>query len=666
MRRFPVHLIGFLLLFTGFLLPAASAWASDWPGIRDGVLYIRAGKAVDVRWSCKEAWAARGHEETIYFQGPDGALLGRRRIQRTETSGSDIFRANAQAGDYRLEVPGYSFRAYTVSVPRGTPSLFEPAKVHCSIAIPRQCKVYFSVPQGATFSVCGKYHGGVKSLRITDPARKVATLTLKSYSASQYSSYDSLKMSNARGGNWTLELVGSGKAAFWLDGVPNLFAQSTGELFQPQLKDGAVAVTVGQEVLGPSPKIGAGMLFNDLPEQGYAMQEEMGLSAANHYAFQDLLWQTGGTDWKDRSWLRVYENRLRILDYLTIFTADRKKFGDYPPPYAELDGYAQFITTYLNEQRGNAGLQVPYVAFLDEANSRFADLPTYAAFYNKLAGAVKRDGRSSVNGVKIAMPESSNFIDGPMMGDADQRVGADWARELLRKEWDLVDALSWHEWNRRDLIATEWYNESVERAAAMLQEIGPAGAKPKDLLITQTNISSGADFSPYDQDTFFAALWWASVVIEGGRTGKLDQIDWFPSVDDSYHRKGLINYDGTSAVFRPVGRATRFLAKSLLERVLLTRDPSVEMDAMAMTDAPGSCVRVLIVNKAPRSQKLTVTADLPPALANGRVGYRLVGFGSDLTEKVLEEGTKEAVNTLTLEGTVPGECIFCLYLERAQ
>ena len=53
------------------------------------------------------------------------------------------------------------------------------------------------------------------------------------------------------------------------------------------------------------------------------------------------------------------------------------------------------------------------------------------------------------------MPASSRLVNGPFANNAADKRGIDWARRLLSESGDQVDALAWHEWMIRDLLATE-------------------------------------------------------------------------------------------------------------------------------------------------------------------------------------------------------------------
>ena len=147
---------------------------------------------------------------------------------------------------------------------------------------------------------------------------------------------------------------------------------------------------------------------------------------------------------------------------------------------------------------------------------------------------MRSDPANGKAGVRIAMPASSRLVNGPFADNAANKRGIDWARRLLGEAADQVDALAWHEWMIRDLLATRVYRDSVRRAADLVS-LDAKGQPRKALLLDQTNLSSGSSLSPYDQETHFTSLWWASVVINASMFGAQSRF-WSPDRHRRYKR----------------------------------------------------------------------------------------------------------------------------------
>jgi hypothetical protein len=241
------------------------------------------------------------------------------------------------------------------------------------------------------------------------------------------------------------------------------------------------------------------------------------------------------------------------------------------------------------------------------------------------------------------MPASSRLVNGPFTENAADKRGIDWARRLLSESADQVDALAWHEWMIRDLLATRVYRDSVRRAADLVG-LDAKGQPRKALLLDQTNLSSGSALSPYDQETHYTSLWWASVVINASQDGLLSMLNWFQAADEPPYGKGMVRiHDDGRFELKPVGLAQQFIARHWLPQVLQLDNDAFEVDVLAMA---GDEQRALLgVNKGTRLQRIDLSGakcplnqsalrffgadnrsrDIPFACENGRVRFELPG-----------------------------------------
>jgi hypothetical protein len=241
------------------------------------------------------------------------------------------------------------------------------------------------------------------------------------------------------------------------------------------------------------------------------------------------------------------------------------------------------------------------------------------------------------------MPASSRLVNGPFTENAADKRGIDWARRLLSESADQVDALAWHEWMIRDLLATRVYRDSVRRAADLVG-LDAKGQPRKALLLDQTNLSSGSALSPYDQETHYTSLWWASVVINASQDGLLSMLNWFQAADEPPYGKGMVRiHDDGRFELKPVGLAQQFIARHWLPQVLQLDNDAFEVDVLAMA---GDEQRALLgVNKGTRLQRVDLSGakcplnqsalrffgadnrshDIPFACENGRVRFELPG-----------------------------------------
>ncbi|WP_412548281.1 hypothetical protein [Pseudomonas sp. Pdm06] len=615
--------------------------AMQWTGIRDGSLYLQTDRPdqVTVRWV--PAWQANANTEHLYLLNGQGRLVGERLIKAAEERGEQQWPLLPGAASYRLEIPGYSFRRYTVEHDAHTRALFAPAKVHFNAETHDGDELYFKVAPGEQAVLAGKFHGGVRSLqarRVTDG--KQVQLNLKPYPA--YGQFDqvALPVANVEQ-TWRLQLQGNGKAAFWLDGTANLFAQNP-EHLQPLRQDpGQAHLKLYGDVLGTTPKLGVYLPYVMPPPSAYPVIEAIKPQAASYYSLVDI---TADRPDYENQFRRLYQDRFGITRDITLLAGSARK-ADLQADRVSNNG----LQAWLKATRALGGKGIHYLSFADEPNLNYPDFASYQQVFESMANQVRAIPANARAGVRIAIPASSRFTNGPLAENAVERRGIDWARRLLDKYGDQIDALAWHEWMIRDLLATRVYRNSVRRAAGLVG-LDSKGRPNKALLLDQTNMSSGSSLSPYDQETHYAALWWTSVVINASADGWLDMLNWFMLADEPEYPKGMVRVlDSQRFELKPVGLAQQFIQQHWLNQVLRLDNDAFEVDVLAMaTDTRRS---LLGVNKSTRPQQVSLDgASCPQAQAE------LVYFGPDSQSRSAPFNCEAG----QIRFLLPGETVFAL------
>lgn len=647
MKRGARLLAGLLL---AVLLPAAQAL--QWPGIRDGALHLRVSRDDQLQVSWQPAWQAEANAEQLFLQSGDGRLLAQRDILPDEPRGALRWALPAGAGDYRVEVPGYSFRRYRFGHAETSAALFEPAKLHVSAELPSGMQFYFRVPAGTQALLGGKYHGGIRRLeleRLGDGLRLQLTLQVHDH----YADSDQLALPvTAAEQVWRLRPQGSGKAAFWLDGSANLFAQRPEHLFSPAARAGQVALQLHAERLGRTPWLGVALPYT--PPEAPELLARLAPRAANHYTFADVLERRPD---HEQAFRPLYRHRYAIAVDSTLLALTGRR--------SRLDADARSRLGLQRWVAGIRGLGVHgrhYLAFADEPNLNYPDYPSFAGYFAAMLAEAQAIPGLREAGVRIAVPASSRLLNGPLRDGAAERRGIDWARRLLAEHGEAIDALSWHEWMVRDLRATRVYREQV-RQAAQLVGLDAQGRPRKALLLEQTNLSSGASVSPYEQATHFAALWWASVAANAAQDGLLELLNWFPATDDPHHRKGMIaTRDGTQFRLKPVGQAMAFMQAHWLDEVLRLDNDAFEVDALAM--ASGAQRALFGVNKAPRRQQVRLRGALPGCAAHPAPQLLLLDAPASAADGTPHAGAVTC-QADTWQFELPGEVLFVLRWQHA-
>ena len=594
------------LSFSQTTLSAADQ--KKWQFVRDGVLHIKKNdeskdKILNIEWN--SAWIPNSQLEILYWLSPTGDLISQPEIPHTSKSGSLSLPFNAQQGEYFIEVPGASYRFYSLRHPIDYPAVFSPAKVHQSAAVEKGASLYFKVPANQSFKLNGKYYGGVRGLIIAPMNHtqvKPTELTLKKHK--EYSQFNQLSVPPLnRDTLWKLTFKGTGKVSFWLDDIPNYFSQTPQDYFVPSWKTGSVATAVENDVLGSTPKIGAALTHSAIPPRSFKLLKSLNMQSSNYYFFDDVLKKNLKMD---SPYMKAYEERLGIKEGITIRAETNRR-----PVISSKKVSAQLLEKYLKNHRQNGRLKNTYIAIADEPNLNYPSLQRFLDDYIYIADQIKKHSNPTISQTKFAAPQSSRFVNGPTRSQSDRRLGTAWLLSLLEKRPDLVDAISWHEWLVRDLIATSWYHRSIGEAHSIRQQYPNTDGSLKPLIISQTNISSGKSLSPYEQETFFAALWWSSVVIQSARSGQLAQLVWFKAADDGKYNKGMISQKRQQYFLKPVGEAQVFLQDKLGDQVLKTSHQSVELDVLVTRDSASGEIKVFGVNKSERNYKLNLEFPSP-------------------------------------------------------
>lgn len=630
-------------LLSGALLPAARAM--EWPGIRDGALHLHAEQADSLQVSWQPAWQAEANEEHLYLQAGDGRLLAQRDIAASEVRGRQQWPLQAHGSGYRLEIPGYSFRLYQVSHADSSAALFEPVKLHFSAIVPAGMQLYFRVRAGERAVLAGKYYGGVSGLDVQRLSDGLG-LRLPLSRHAHYAQSDRLELPVAAEDQlWRLRLQGQGKVAFWLDGSDNLFAQRPEHLFSPSQEPGQVNLELHPQVLGPTPKLGVVLPYS--PPEAPELLAQLAPRAASYYSFVDVM---ARRPWHEQAFRPLYLNHYGIRTDTTLLS----RTGRRPVLSADSTTLAG-LQAWLEGIRDFGAVGTHYIDFADEPNLNYPDYASFADYFAQIATQVHQHPGAREAGVRIAMPASSRLLNGPSREDAKSRRGLDWARRLLDDHGEWVDALSWHEWMVRDLRATRVYRDNV-RQAAQLVGLDAQGRPRKALLLGQTNISSGNGISPYEQETQFAALWWASVAVNSAQDGLLELLNWYLATDEPDHLKGMIGLDEDGRFYlKPVGLAMVFMQQHWLEQVLHLDNDAFEVDVLAMRS--GSRLSVFGVNKTTRLQQVQLRGE--PLNCSDQEPPRLQLF--DATASLSSEPLECTAGAWHF--SLPGESLFALSWE---
>ena len=567
-----------------------------WRSIRDGSFIIspQAEDSLTIEW--KDAWLSDANTEEIYLINSNGELAEKITIDQSSRSGQYEIKVSEKDSPYKLIIPGYSFRNYKISHSEHTLSLLEPNKVHFSADIPNEAVIFFKSPKNSNTQFSGKYHSGARKItlkRLSD--NFITNLELQKYN--EYQKFNSIQLPSSNTDEvWQVSFNSSGKVAFWLDGAENLFALSPTQLQSVNLPDANTKVVLTDLTVGLSPDIGVALPYIIPPSDSYAVLDALHIKSASFYSFVDVITQNPSRELEFRT---LYDDKFNIKNNITLLAGTHRK----AVLQANTEAF-NALSLWAEDSSRLDPMANHYIAFADEPNLNFSSYEAFSSYFSAMLSHLKNTPNFATSAIKVAVPASSRFLDGPFRPAAQSRLGIDWARRLLREHDTDIQAIAWHEWMTRNLYATRRYQNSI-RAAANLVGLDSHGRPKKALLIDQTNISSGNSVSPYEQDTQYAALWWASVIINSSQDGLLEMLNWFHIADEIDHQKGLIAVsDKGQLQLKPVAKAHAFLTENWLENVKKAENTSFEVDILHSQNSSNN--QLIGVNKSTRKHHMTV------------------------------------------------------------
>ena len=600
--------------FFGPLFSAVSIVTNTIQNLRDCNIYIKPAEDDNVTISWTGAYNPEVHEETLWMLDNAGNQVAEIRIYENEATGERTIPIKKNQ-TYKLVVPGYSYRNFAVTFNDTSIWLLEPAKLQFMGSLGAQPRFYFKVlaNEAATFCIKDYTRGPIDSLygatltRLEDGMVIDVTCTPKTW----YYQHDSWALPVESGGTqtWKVDFKGVGRSAFWLDGIPNLFTDRSSWYARLDFEDNEVAAAMPNMIpansIGFVPNLGHYMPYANVPGYARPMLERFHAECANIYSFVDVMAQTPTWENLFREYMSATLGLKR--DYTILARLGRDAYLDFDTQPDVEPGVDAFIK---NMARINDGRQ-HYIAGADEPNYNYTTFESYRGHFIALGNYIRNHPQYAASGVKIMAVASSRFDHGPNAPIPSERKGYDWARMLVEEHPELVDAIVWHEWTVRGLLNLRQYGKSVELAHTLSNN----GARR--LAIEQTNTAGGSSVSLYDNNTHFASLWWAAIYVACARTGKLDDLMWFPISDEESHPKGLL-FESNDAIpvytMKPVGLFHEWLASHLYgctsSSVYPIEQVRLEIDLVCFSNVKAGVTRqfVMGVNKSPRTYTVYLTA----------------------------------------------------------
>lgn len=623
--------------------------------LRECDVYLRPQVDDNLTISWAGAFMPEVNEETLWLQDDKGSLLNEIRIYENQVDGN-VNIPLVGGREYKLVVPGYSYRNYSLTFEQTMQWVIEPIKVHFFGTLGGEGRFYFKVLAGeaAFFNMKDYNRGAIESpfgatlTRVSDDFQINLDTEIKQW----FYQYDTVTVpvDALVDQFWRVDLKGKGRSAFWLDGIPNIFSESTSTYWRPAALANAVTVSTPTFLtpLGKVPKFGHYMDYTVIPSEVSDMVLDLNGQTANIYSFWQVMSQNPHHEDVFRTQLQSVYGMER--DY-TIFDAGTRetlfRFDLEPKCPIALDAWIDLM--YTNRATGVEHI----ISATDEANLSAPDYQWFRDNFVAFAEHVRANPKSADANIKIAAPCSSRFDYG-VSSEQDGRKGEDWAAMIVAERPDLVDAIVWHDWTVHGLLNLRQYAQTIQKAYDIA---GPS----RRLCIEQTNTGGGSSVSLYQQNTQFITLWWAGIFAIATNTGKLDDLIYFLLADEVSHPKGLILTDEDFTFFTPkvVAKFQGWLGGYLKGNGVGTAyhidNPQIELELCAFTNVKASVTRKFImgVNKSVRPYTVNLNQ-----FNWGTSGVKLEVCNPDGTISVLSPTINTGAETCTF--TLAAETVFVL------
>ena len=665
-------------------------------GLRNGATaYVRVpeGTKAALTVSYEPVWAWKSCGEYFYVQAPDGSLLARKEIPAGTEQGAEEFSLDKGPGDYRVSFSGQTYRAFALKTDPPLPMVLETAPVHMAISKSAPKVLYFRVPENTQrFSFCVKDHerrpiglslappGGGKPIRIeaTEAFRGVKSRATVRQERDYFHNwdYDRHAIDGPKPGVWTVMFDRTPKVGLWLEGIPNVFAVNPDHLFVPELQPGTARIQAdAAQIKGPVGTLGASFPGLTITKPIDERVRFLGLQSMCRYIGHSLREPKNDDDdpkhinWRGFNWgpddARTDAAASWGIDQLVIIHPAKWLGGRalLKRDDRTLQEYAEFIEALIVHYNVDRGTPIKYLSLLDEPNSSYPVEDVLRLV--KAVGPRLRDHPDErVRATRLMVPQSSMFFKHSAGPD---RAGVFMAERIYEACDDLAGGIAWDHWTYRNLFDTWLYGEAVRRAAAIQAKHNSDGEAKEPIAIFQTNFYGGGSVTFQDTRTFYASLWWASVVAHTMKTGRMSSLNWFTTFDDPHHMKGLCYGAEKGGEIKPVGYAMKMLIETLLDDAVHSSSSHPEVDEIVTVSADRRRVTLLVVNKLPRSTTLSADIRLPEPLRDTpcRLTISQMKDGDKALQKVDDKEVKPS-DAAHIERELDGETIYVFDIRREQ
>jgi hypothetical protein len=519
--------------------------------------------------------------------------------------------------------------------------------------------LYFQVPANTpsmTFYATTMWSQQTVTEKLYDPTG----VLLHTFVLAPQTYQDSFVVVDPMPGNWRcrFEVPSYSAAGAWLEGVPNYFAASPADWFEPTFYDTpatAALLADANTVVSSGARVGVNWWMTPWVPTPYAAERDAVMEALMDTARLGVKWSyrepaNDNADPFDINWsgfdfsghdpiVAAYYNDIvsavpNAMPVLMMYWDDvggnavawqMENPADWTQTQRE--EYAEFaLATMIHTVAPD--LQDPpspspaypfaYVELLNEPDLVMGtgNYQAYIDIVTTVGQRLKGHPDARINSLKIIAPGVS-----PGWSTADQ-VMENWVGKLIDQADAYVDGVNWHQYGYLRIEEHGRFAEDIAKVRGWLATRGDAVAD-EEILMTELNQHGGPPTWWQRQDTFYASRWWAAVCLSALRGGA-GFLHYYKLVDDpsgSYNYKSMMFNAGPYAppVFpggppyekKPVYEATKFINEHRRDQVVSSTSDHAEIAHALTLSQNHTGVTVLLANLFDRTIDLTVQVALP-------------------------------------------------------
>ena len=592
----------------------------------------------------------------IYLFGPDGKLQERLVITTSTTTQVAL---DSGSGTYKVLPVNYTY-IHDYSLSGSRPMVVEPFDHEEFLRVTGSTDLYFQVPADTpsmTFYAHTMWSHQSATVELYDPSGSL----VHTFVLPQQTFQDDHVVTDPIPGIWRSRFVVPSYSACgaWLEGVPNYFAASPADWFEPMFYDTPATATLAADattVVSSGARVGVNWWLDPYNTTPYAAERDAVTEARMDTARLGVAWayrepandnsNPFEINWSGFNFSRVdavnaaYFNDVvsAVPNAMPVLMMYWDNVGGNavswqlanPANWTQIqrEEYAEFVLATMihvvapdlqDPPSSSPAYPFEYVELLNEPDLAMGpgNYQAYIQIVSTVGKRLKSHTDARIRSLKIIAPGIT-----PGWSTADE-VMENWIGKLIDQADAHVDGVNWHQYGYLRIEEHDRFAEDIAKVRGWLATRGD-GIADEEILMTELNQHGGGPTWWKRQDTFYASRWWAGACLSALRGG-VDLIHFYKLVDDpsgSYKYKGMLFSDGPyyPPVFpggaphgrKPIHEAAGFINEHRRDQVVSSTSDHAEIAQVVTLSQDHTGATVLLANLFDRTIDLDLQITLPP------------------------------------------------------